>query len=237
MSNFYLAPALVKLRSEINALFPRRDKTSDGWIGDPSHSARTSDHNPDWSAGGVVRAIDVDVDDHDPTKDIRRMVLEACIGDPRVWYVISNGVIYSRTFGWAARTYTGPSGHFGHVHVSIQGANGISRELAQRIENDTSSWFASVRTKLPAVNYDNVRHEFLQALEGRKVTARPGIRRIQRALNAKNREHLRVDGLVGKSTLNAWGRWEERVGGTGRPRVPDLHSLRRLGAGRFSVHL
>lgn len=237
MSGYHLAPALVKLRDEINALFPHRDKSSDGWIGDASHSARTSDHNPDWNDGGVVRAIDIDVDGNDPSKDLRRMVLEACIGDPRIWYVISNGVIYSRTYGWAARAYTGSNGHFHHVHISLQGANGISREQAQRLENDTSSWFTTVRTKLPTVNLKRVQAEFVHAVEGKTVAALPGIRRIQRALNAKNREHLKVDGLVGRSTLAAWGRWEQKVGGSGRARVPDASSLRKLGVGRFSVRL
>src|SRR5690606_29069239 len=58
--SYYLAPSLVKLRDLINQNWPNRDKSSDGWIGDPSHQARKSDHNPDYSAGGVVRAIDVD---------------------------------------------------------------------------------------------------------------------------------------------------------------------------------
>jgi hypothetical protein len=235
--SYYLAPCLVKLRSEINALFPHRDKSSDGWIGDASHAAGVSDHNPDWSAGGVVRAIDVDVDDNDPSKDLRRMVLEACIGDHRVWYVISNGIIYSRTYGWAARKYTGPSAHFDHVHISIQGANGITPEMAKRIESDTSSWFATQRTRLPSVNLPNVREQFLNAVQGRHVKPLYGVKLIQRALNSKNGERLKVDGIVGKGTLNAWGRWEQKVGGSGRPRVPDPRSLRRLGAGRFAVHL
>jgi len=52
-----LAPSLVNLRREIDLRWPDRMKTSDGWIGDPAHAQRSSDHNPD--ARGIVHALDV----------------------------------------------------------------------------------------------------------------------------------------------------------------------------------
>jgi len=48
----------VKLRDQVNRRWPRRDKASDGWIGDRAHSERISDHNP--NKAGVVHAIDID---------------------------------------------------------------------------------------------------------------------------------------------------------------------------------
>lgn len=122
MAEYFLAPSLVRLRDEVNALFTQRDKRSDGWIGDPSHAARPSDHNPLWSApgkwSGVVQAVDIDVDDNDPTRDLRKIVIDACYGDYRVDYIISNGVIYNhRSYGH--KPYTGSNAHFSHVHVSL----------------------------------------------------------------------------------------------------------------------
>ena len=43
---YTLAPSLVHARAEVNAGWPGRDKTSDGWIGDTAHQSTGSDHNP-----------------------------------------------------------------------------------------------------------------------------------------------------------------------------------------------
>ena len=55
-----LCKAGQQLREQIDDVFPDRDRTSDGWIGDVRHAARKSDHNP--TNEGIVRAIDIDAD-------------------------------------------------------------------------------------------------------------------------------------------------------------------------------
>jgi hypothetical protein len=123
MSEYFLAPSLVAFRNSVNKAFPKRDISSDGWIGDASHQARVSEHNPCWTCTGyqygIVRATDTDIDDGDASRDLRLEILNSAIGHPAVWYVISNGIIYSRTYAWKARKYTGENGHFHHVHISI----------------------------------------------------------------------------------------------------------------------
>lgn len=230
---FYLAPSLVALRDEINAMFPHRDKTSDGWIGDPAHAARPSDHNPDYSAGGVVRAIDIDIDDHDQSKDLVQIVLKATIGDPRVWYVIHNGKIYSRTYGWVARTYTGTNPHKGHIHVSI-----VHTKAA---ETDRTKWLDPVvKVILPAINVEAVRNQFrigVGAEKGR-LAATPGVRKIQRLLNEKYKTQLKIDGLAGKATCDAYAIHEHAMPATkrhGYARVPDRDNLAVLVRGRYRL--
>lgn len=129
MARYYLAPALVQLRSEINAQWPGRDRTSDGWIGDTSHAARPSDHNP-APPTGVVRAIDVDKDGMDAAR-----IIGAAIQDARVEYVIHAGLIYQRKYGFKPRRYTGINAHHGHVHISIRHASVY--------ENSTARWLST----------------------------------------------------------------------------------------------
>jgi peptidoglycan hydrolase-like protein with peptidoglycan-binding domain len=115
-----LARGLEKLRDQVNALWPARSKESDGSVGDASHSARLSDHNPDDA--GVVHAIDLT---HDPkggfdSYAFADMMLKK--QDHRLKYVISNRRIGSGPAGPAAgvwRPYTGINPHNHHCHISI----------------------------------------------------------------------------------------------------------------------
>ena len=59
-TSWHLAPSLAQLRREINARWPNRDKSTDGSVGDLSHAARASDHNP--NSRRSVNAIDIDED-------------------------------------------------------------------------------------------------------------------------------------------------------------------------------
>lgn len=128
----YLAPALVRLRSEIDAKFPARSKASDGWIGDSAHSARRSDHNPD--AKGMVHAIDIT---NDPAHGVRcEDLVEQLIlsKDRRVKYIIWDYEIISGPAGpspWVRRHYSGSNPHTKHMHISC---------VYGPLENDTSTW-------------------------------------------------------------------------------------------------
>lgn len=127
MASYHLAPSLSRLRTDVNTLWHGRDKTSDGWIGDASHAARPSDHNPDWRAGGVVRALDIDKDGLD-----KHALVAAAIQDPRTEYVIFEGLIYQRKYGFKPLKYTGANSHHGHVHISIR--------HGAKYEQDTRAW-------------------------------------------------------------------------------------------------
>lgn len=115
-----LVPSLVKLREQVNAAYPQRSKLSDGWIGDPAHKARKSDHNPDGA--GWVRALDLT---HDPANGFDSWQFAETLRlsrDKRISYVISNGRIFSSTVSpWTWRPYDGSNKHAAHVHVSVTG--------------------------------------------------------------------------------------------------------------------
>jgi len=155
---YYLAASLAALRSEANTRYPGRDKTSDGWIGDTSHAARASDHNPDRSRAakarrveGIVRAYDLD-EDLDGTRADHGAELQFLVNhivaarDPRVAYLIYEGRIW-RSYAkpgipaWTPAHYSGINDHLHHLHVSI-----LHTAAA---ENDTRPWFPSVADKPP----------------------------------------------------------------------------------------
>lgn len=124
--SYFLSPALAQLRDQINEQYGHRDTTSDGWIGDASHQARPSDHNPDYSNGGIVRAIDVDEDLVIGMTAVGEAMplAEAILRDSRTRYVIYEGrLAYGAHVtgvprGWLP--YTGPNAHRHHIHVSAR---------------------------------------------------------------------------------------------------------------------
>lgn len=122
MSKPKLSKAAEQLRSEINAKYPKRDKRSDGWIGDTAHNARKSDHNPDKQ--GWVRAIDIDSDLIKSSSKESWLLAEqiktiAYKGDKRISYVIHQHRIASPLKNWAWRVYKGSNPHVSHIHISF----------------------------------------------------------------------------------------------------------------------
>jgi hypothetical protein len=128
-----LKPILCKagqqLREQFDDSFSDRDKRSDGWIGDTRHSARPSDHNPDWKNAvdglAYVRAIDIDRDVSGTAKpdlmpDIADQIrLYAKSGRGNISYIIFDGKIASSKKRWVFRPYTGINAHRHHLHISF----------------------------------------------------------------------------------------------------------------------
>lgn len=127
-----LTRGLTSWRSEINEVFPTRDKESDGWIGDQRHQAGSSGHNPDITGNAEykdhdskneVRAIDVDKDLRNPKYSMEQLI-QWLVTRARAGlyvpfrYFIFNGRIWSRSDGWKTRKYNGPNKHDKHAHFS-----------------------------------------------------------------------------------------------------------------------
>ena len=132
MADWVLVPCLVALRGEFNELAPGRDRTSDGSIGDAAHATSSSDHNPDETGTtpyedaddlNEVHAIDVDADlrrdGWSMLRAVQVVVTRHRSGvDDRLQNVIFDRVIWSRSWGWTAREYTGSNPHDKHAHFS-----------------------------------------------------------------------------------------------------------------------
>jgi hypothetical protein len=123
-----LSKAAEQLRKEVNLKYPKRDKRSDGWLGDKAHSKRKSDHNPD--ANGWVRAIDIDADLNKSNKASWELAetikAKAVNGDKRISYIIHQGRIASSRLNWKWRVYLGSNPHVSHLHVSFTKAGDLN---------------------------------------------------------------------------------------------------------------
>ena len=115
-----LCKAGVQLREQIDDAFPGRDRRSDGWIGDPAHKARKSDHNP--TSEGWVFALDIDADlrsDKSAAFDLADQLRLLARRDRRFSYIIFAGRIASRKTLWKWVRYRGLNPHHTHMHFSF----------------------------------------------------------------------------------------------------------------------
>lgn len=208
MANFSVAPALLQLRAQLNDLAPRRNRRSDGTVGDAAHRSRKSDHNP-WFKGSVVTAMDIT---HDPVNGMSGDTLASTLAnvrDPRVKYIIWNRRIFSKRSGrWAWRSYNGPNPHTSHVHLSIQpnasyaskaawDLSAIANELrlgrrspaVKALQEQLHTLIAAKVMEIPQIDADG---DFGPATEA-------AVRQFQR------QSRLAIDGFAGRGTLAALG--------------------------------
>lgn len=186
------AKSLTTLIDQANNHWPHRNKASDGVIGDASHQARVSDHNP--NSHGVVTAWDCTQDPKhgadmaDFAERLRRS------RDERIKYVIWDHRIFDGDGGeepWKWRLYSGSDPHTNHLHLSVS--------ATPRLYDDASKWplFGDIPdpTLRPGDNG-------------------PDVKRLQRRLNRYHHRHhpqrpdLAVDGDFGAATRAAVERLE-----------------------------
>lgn len=122
------SPAALSVLRQATALWPRRNRASDGLLPSKAHFKQNpnSDHN-----SGL--AVDLT---HDPKNGVDcAFLFEELKKDPRVEYLIHNKKIWSRAKAKSGnRRYTGVSPHEHHLHISI----------SPNSANDTSPWFGWV---------------------------------------------------------------------------------------------
>ena len=117
----------VTLRDQIDRRWPRRDKKSDGWIGDEAHNQRISDHVP--NDAGVVRAIDIDenlgtMSNGGTARILANQLIDyagsGLPGSNRLKYVVYENRIASGTYRKTWWTWRhGNWAHEAHIHVSF----------------------------------------------------------------------------------------------------------------------
>jgi hypothetical protein len=118
-------PAAIAVLRQATALFPKRNKASDGLLPSAAHikASPNSDHN-------LGLAVDLT---HDPKNGIDcDEIFDKLKEDARISYLIFKGKIWSRDRkAEGERKYTGSNPHNKHLHISIRSSH----------SNDTSNWF------------------------------------------------------------------------------------------------
>lgn len=203
-----LAESLKKLREQINAAYPNRDKASDGALGDAAHSARKSDHNP--NSAGVVTAIDIDRDFNDG-HDGRELVAALQKGrDRRIKYIIFERQITVKGDVSRWKPYKGANTHNHHIHISV------SSDPA--LYDNRDAWILDARMPLQPVSVptpaqvrdlkigdkgDDVKA--LQVKLGITADGDFGLKTKKAVLNIQVKNGLRADGIVGTNTRKILG--------------------------------
>jgi hypothetical protein len=197
--NWKLAPSLKRLIDQINALAPKRNKESDGTIGDAAHAARQSDHNPRYldlgkQAGYYVTAADIT---HDPAggvdcNELFNSLIDA--KDPRLKYIIWNRqIVNARGLNpFEQIKYKGTNPHTHHLHISVWPSNvGVL---------DTTDWKIKLSPSKPATE---PQYRLLKrGMRGDDVKAAQAA--LKKALNSK----LVPDGIFGSKTEYAVKRFQ-----------------------------
>jgi hypothetical protein len=193
-----LAKSLETLRAQINTRYPRRDRKSDGTIGDQAHSSRTSDHNPD--SKGRVCAFDITRDEANGP-DLAKMI-PLLLADKRTKYVIYDKRIYNPSInGGAARPYNGANAHKQHLHLSVNQAGA----------DDTASWIlpgAPLATSVekPPIPEPKPRTTLKKGMTGGDVPV------LQLRLKELGYYSGLVDGDFGPATLRSLQKAQEALG-------------------------
>ena len=218
---WFTAPSLVALRREVDTLWPGRSRLSDGSIGDNRHGRTVNSHNPVGASNGprfgtrgAVHAMDITASGI----DVNRLLM-AVIGDPRVWYVIYDSKIWSRTYGWAARPYSGDP-HTTHVHINLRED---SQSAAVAAENGVGPWFSGKGGSAPA---------YLTAPTSGLSLTQSQVRALQTALIAAGFAiPAGATGHYGPQTTSAVAAFQRAQGwrGSGADGIAGPETLRRLG--------
>jgi hypothetical protein len=124
-------PAAIAVLRQATALFPKRNKASDGLLPSAAHikASPNSDHN-------TGLAVDLT---HDPKNGVDcDVIFDKLKEDERVAYLIFKGKIWSRERkAEGERAYIGSNPHNKHLHISIRSSH----------SNDTSNWFGWIEKK------------------------------------------------------------------------------------------
>jgi peptidoglycan hydrolase-like protein with peptidoglycan-binding domain len=200
---WHLNAALTQFRAEVNATFPKRDKQSDGTVGDLAHQAGSSEHNPD--PDGSVDAWDCDVDldgtndDHGPAAKIEALK-QAFQAHPASQLWIHNGQIANRDVGkWKRRPYTGKNAHHRHIHFQSRPSQ-ETNATPWRVDHILDAANVTVSSGKSKAGMKGTDVAFLQRWLGVDDDGKFGAKTEAAVKEYQKMRGITADGVVGKAT-------------------------------------
>lgn len=168
------ANALVQMRVQADAMAPRRNKASDGTIGDAAHQAEAcaSQHNSccvKVNGIWIVRALDLT---HDPAGGFDSYAVAEQLRlsrDPRIRYIISNRRITGPNYGWVWHPYSGSDPHTNHMHSSLW-------DDQARFDDTSRAWRLAAPAPAPAPQEVQMSTETFFSCNGANTGANAGIK-------------------------------------------------------------
>lgn len=214
--SWHLAPALDRLRDEVNAKWPNRSKASDGTIGDAAHSSRTSDHNP--NSRRSVNAIDITAKGIDTDT-----LIAAAKRHPSVRYIIFNRRIMNRDIGnFRSRYYNGSNPHTQHVHISLYQSPaaerrtqswGLGKPSASKPSKPKTSSGKAPKFPLPAGHWYGPESANPKNHSGYYKKDQAGIRKYQQQMRARGWSGIgEVDGIFGDKAYKVTKQFQAEKG-------------------------
>lgn len=221
-----VAKSLETLRTQVNKAYPKRDKSSDGTIGDEKHASRSSDHNPWVKDGktGVVTGMDLTNDPKNGpvSNDLAEALRMSC--DPRIKYIISNARICSGSEGpvpWTWRKYSGANAHRHHVHLSVkEGKAFYDSVLPWTINATAAKPKAKAKAEPVAILHEPEEHDDDAPVNIQPVTTPPttAVEVVQRKLDGLGYHEVGgIDGIWGGKTAAAIAAYKNDRGLKGDP--------------------
>ncbi len=198
-------------------------------IGDDEHRTRVSDHNEDDTPGVIAgqtdsdstpehRAIDAMIGSAFPRAEakalITRMVKDQST-TRRLYYIIFDGTIWSRSTSWVGVDYESDDDHSSHVHFSgwaDDDANGSAWPVVMA----ASGSGPTIRLQRAWPAYMPLNHFFglitgsNRSHGGFYPQEKPDIKAIQDRLNKLKFNAGAVDGIFGNKTKAAVADWQRK---------------------------
>lgn len=200
-------------------------------IGDAAHKLSPSDHNEDDTAGSKSAQTDADnVPEHraidamhtagftneEGVALVAKMVADAPT-QRRLYYIIHNRMIWSRSNNWVGIAYDGDDPHTNHVHFSGWAADDENASSWPIVFASSGSGPGPARLRRPWPTYVPTSHYFglitgpNESHGGYYASERPDVKAIQERLNAIGFSAGSPDGIFGPKTKSAVSAWQSKL--------------------------